>query len=258
MDLVRRRLVDMRQRGLTIGQLATYAGVTVKAVRHYHRRRLLQEPPRDGSGYRRYTAAHAIQLVKVKTLAQAGVPLARIRQLLAAGPDEFAAAIAGIDRSLQARLEELRRTRERIAQLSGGDRLFVSPAVADYLDRLRELGVSDRAIQMERDVWILMQAVSPKRVAAWIVDKLDALRDPEFRALYLEHDAAFAWSADDPRLDALAARTERWIATWQFSRQHGAGPVQDSTILQLVSSSDETFSPAWARLAEIASQRPSE
>jgi DNA-binding transcriptional MerR regulator len=59
---------------ITIGQLARYAGVTIKAVRHYHRRSLLAEPPRDSSGYRRYDAQDAIDLVKIKTLAEVGVP----------------------------------------------------------------------------------------------------------------------------------------------------------------------------------------
>ena len=79
---------------ITIGQLAGYAGVTIKAVRHYHQRGLLAEPLRDSSGYRRYSAQHAIDLVKIKTLAEAGVPLARINELLNADPDRFAAAIA--------------------------------------------------------------------------------------------------------------------------------------------------------------------
>src|SRR5215813_8960177 len=109
---------------ITIGQLAAYAGVTIKAVRHYHQRGLLAEPPRDSSSYRRYSAQHAIDLIKIKTLAEAGVPLARINELLAADPDRFAAAVAEIDRNLQQRAEQLQRTRERIAQLSGGDRLF--------------------------------------------------------------------------------------------------------------------------------------
>src|SRR5262245_11344671 len=169
---------------ITIGQLAAYAGVTIKAIRHYHRRGLLEEPQRDSSGYRRYSAQHAIDLVKIKTLAAAGVPLARIKDLLAADPDRFAAAIAGIDRSLQERAEELRRTRERIARLGAGDRLFVSAEVAAYLDQLTELGVSQRAVQMERDGWILMQSVSPKEAAIVIADKCDAIADPEFRAIY--------------------------------------------------------------------------
>ncbi|HYR54126.1 MAG TPA: MerR family transcriptional regulator, partial [Methylomirabilota bacterium] len=145
---------------ITIGQLAAYAGVTIKAVRHYHQRGLLEEPPRDSSGYRRYNAQHAIDLVKIKTLAEAGVPLSRIKELLAANPDRFAAAINEIDRNLQERAKELRRTRERIARLSAGDRLFVSAEVADFLDRLSELGVSQRTVQSERDGWILMQSAS--------------------------------------------------------------------------------------------------
>ena len=47
---------------LTISQLATYAGVTVRAVRHYHAKGLLPEPERDSSGYRRYDAAAVVEL----------------------------------------------------------------------------------------------------------------------------------------------------------------------------------------------------
>src|SRR5262249_17855928 len=187
---------------LTIGQLAAYAGVTIKAVRHYHRRGLLAEPPRDASGYRRYGAEHAIELVKIRTLAAAGVPLARIKELLAADPDRFAAAIAEIDRKLEERAEELRHTRERLAQLRAGERLVAAAAVAAYLDRLRELGVSRRTVRLERDLWILLQSASPREAAIWIADKRDALGDPEFRAIYLAYDAAFDWSPDDSRLDA--------------------------------------------------------
>ena len=35
---------------LTISQLAAYAGVTVRAVRHYHAKGLLPEPERDAPG----------------------------------------------------------------------------------------------------------------------------------------------------------------------------------------------------------------
>ncbi|HKE52780.1 MAG TPA: MerR family transcriptional regulator [Actinomycetes bacterium] len=201
---------------ITIGQLAAYAGVTIKAIRHYHQRGLLAEPARDSSGYRRYGAEHAIELVKIKTLAEAGVPLARIKELLAADADRLAAAIAEIDRSLQQRAEQLQRSRDRIARLTAGDRLFVSAEVAEFLERLRELGVSQRVVQTERDGWILMQSVSPKAATVWIADKLDALDDPEFCALYRECDAAFDWSPDDPRLDALADRAQRWLA-----KRHG-------------------------------------
>ncbi len=236
---------------ITIGQLAHYAGVTIKAVRHYHRRGLLAEPPRDSSGYRRYTAEHAIELVKIKTLAEAGVPLARIKELLAADPDRFAAAIAEIDRNLQQRAAELRRTRERLAQLRAGDRLFVSAEVTDYLGQLRELGVSQRSVQMERDGWILMQSVAPQQAATWLADKRDALGDPEFRAIYLQYDAAFDWSPDDPRLYPLADRTQRWLANRSIQGKD-AQPGLDPAITQLVATAAAPPSPAWDRLTEIA------
>ena len=243
------------RRMITIGQLAAYAGVTIKAVRHYHQRGLLEEPPRDSSGYRRYSAEHAIALIKIKTLAEAGVPLARIKELLAADPDRFVAAMAEIDRNLQERTEELHRSRERIAELSAGDRLFVSAEVAEYLDRLLELGVSRRLVQTERDSWILMQSVSPKVAAIWIDEKRGALSDPEFRAIYLEYDAAFDWSPDDPRLDALADRAERWLAQWSRRIKRGKGSMPDPTIAQLLARSVGASSPAWDRLTEIANER---
>jgi DNA-binding transcriptional MerR regulator len=238
---------------ITIGQLAAYAGVTIKAIRHYHQRGLLAEPPRDSSGYRRYSAEHAIELVKIKTLAEAGVPLARVKDLLAADPERFAEAVAEIDRRLAQRAEDLRRTRERLAQLGASDRLFVSAEVADFLDRLLELGVSRSSVQMERDVWILMQSVAPEEVAAWIADKRDAIEDPEFRAIYLESDAAFEWSPEDPRLEPLADRIRQWLAD-----RHGKGgawPGQAPAIAQLAMASAGTSSPAWDRLAEIARRR---
>ena len=55
---------------LTIGQLASYVGVTVRTVRHYHQLGLLPEPERDHSGYRRYAAEDVIRLRRISALAE--------------------------------------------------------------------------------------------------------------------------------------------------------------------------------------------
>ncbi|MFQ6394280.1 MerR family transcriptional regulator [Nocardia sp. KC 131] len=235
---------------ITIGQLADYAGVTIKAIRHYHERGLLAEPDRDSSGYRRYTAQDAIALVKIRTLANAGVPLAHIKDLLDADADALTAAIAEIDHNLRDRIAQLRRTRDQLTQLRGGDRLFVSPEVADYLDDLRELGVGERQVRLERDGWILMQTASPEDAAVWIAEKRELITDPEFRALYLEHDAAYDWSPNDPRLPALADRTRNWFAN-HHSRSE-TRPVSNPTIARLAAVSQPgASSPAWDRLAQL-------
>lgn len=235
---------------ITIGRLADYAGVTIKAIRHYHQRGLLAEPVRDSSGYRRYTAQQAIDLVKIRTLARAGVPLARIKDLLYADPDALAAAIAEIDGDLRDHIAQLRRTRDQLAQLRGGDRLFVSAEVADYLEALREVGVSERHVLMERDGWILMQTASPEDAAVWIAEKRELLTDPEFRAIYLDYDAAYDWSPDDPRLPALADRTRTW-----YLNHHGRSetrPVHNPAMARLAAQSlPGATSPAWDRLAQL-------
>lgn len=127
--------------------------------------------------------------------------------------------------------------------------------MADYLGRLHALGVSERTVEMEREIWTLMQSVSPKAVAFWIADKRDALNDAEFRAIYRDYDAAFDWTADDPRLDGLAERMERWMAN-RSSPSEGAEKVSpDATIAELVTTSFSVTSPAWDRLIQIMEQR---
>lgn len=235
---------------ITIGQLADYAGVSIKTIRHYHERGLLAEPDRDHSGYRRYTAQDAITLVKIRTLARAGVPLARIKDLLDASPDALATAIAEIDHNLEEHIAQLRQTRDQLAQLRGDDRLFVSQEVADYLDDLRELGVSERQLRLERDGWILMQTASPEDAAVWLAEKRELITDAEFRAIYLEHDAAYDWTPDDPRLPALAGRTRQWF-TQHHSRSESR-PVHNPTIARLAAQSQPgASSPAWDRLARL-------
>src|SRR5882724_561182 len=180
---------------LTIGQLAAYAGVTVRAVRHYHQIGLLPEPDRDASGYRRYGATAAVSLIKIRTLADAGVPLSQIGQMLEADASTFAEAVQRIDSHLRDEVERLETSRKQIAQLAAGDSLALPPEVISYLDRLREIGASEGMLEAERDGWILVAARWPDRVREWMPGKLAQLEDPQLVRLYrvlselLESDA---------------------------------------------------------------------
>src|SRR3569833_1415927 len=107
---------------LTIGQLAAYVGVTVRAVRHYHQIGLLPEPGRDASGYRRYGATAAVSLIKIRPLASAGVPLSHIGQMLEADESTFSEAVQRIDTQLREEIERLEASRKQLAQLVAGDR----------------------------------------------------------------------------------------------------------------------------------------
>lgn len=243
---------------LTISQIATYAGVTVRAVRHYHAKGLLPEPERDHSGYRRYDAAAVVELIRIRTLADAGVPLARIRDLLAADPTQFAAAVEEIDRRLDAEIRERLRHRERMAQLAAGDNLALPPEAVAYLDELRKLGVADRAVELERDAWILVAAQIPEQMPALMALKRAQLETPAVTALYQELIEVTEWEPDDPRLPAFADRLVALI-------EESSGPWEDDDTApdftlddELVRLLDEVFLrtvPVAPRLLTLLEQR---
>jgi DNA-binding transcriptional MerR regulator len=201
---------------------------------------LLPEPVRDPSGYRRYDAAAVVQLIRIKTLAEAGVPLSRVEELLAADEDDFAAAIDDIDHRLRAEIRERQRHRERIAQLAAGDRLALPPEAVDYLDQLRKLDIPERAIEMERDAWILVAAQIPEEMPALMALKRQQIDDPAVTAMYLDLVEAADWDADDPRLPALA---DRLVAMFEADADSWSEEQDDHFGLdpELVTLLDEVF-----------------
>lgn len=166
---------------LTIGQLAAYAGVTTRAVRHYHQIGLLAEPERDASGYRSYAGPDVVRLIRIRTLAEAGVPLARVQELLAADEEGFGQAVAEIDRRLRGEIQALQEHRRRIAKLAAGDSLALPASATAYLDRMRGLGTPEVMVEMERDAWILIAAQMPDRMDEFMADKEGQLDDPLMR-----------------------------------------------------------------------------
>lgn len=233
---------------LTISRLAATAGVTVRTVRHYHHVGLLPEPERDASGYRRYSAQAAVDLIRIRTLADAGVPLARIDALLHAQPAEFATAITDIDAELRRKIDQLNDYRRRIAELVGGERLFLPPEVVAILDRMRGLGVSERRVRLERDAWILMQALDPDVMPQRIRDKNAAFDDPETTRLYLACDQSVDWDPHDPRLDGLIDDLD----AWEVRHERDGSPPR---YLKLVSSRISEASPAWQRIVDALGHR---
>ena len=242
---------------LTIGQLAAYAGVTVRAVRHYHQIGLLPEPDRDASGYRRYGAAAVVSLIKIRTLAGAGVPLAQVGQMLQADAPAFAEAVHRIDSHLREEIERLETSRQQIAQLAAGDNLALPPEVVAYLDRLREIGASERIVESERDGWILVAARWPDRIREWIPWKFAELDDPRLVRLYrllseiLESDAG-----DDPRLeeaaDIMAGLLEQAYASGEINP---GGVAHDDLAFDLLDALAVESDPRTERMLDLMRER---
>lgn len=238
---------------LTISQLASYAGVTVRAVRHYHQVGLLPEPERDRSGYRSYDADAVVELIKIRTLAEAGVPLAQVPELLEAAPEEFAEAVEQIDKRLRAEIRRLQRNRKEIAKLAAGDSLALPEEAVEYLEMLRDAGISEAMLEVERDAWIILAAQWPEQMPAWMADKRRQFEDPRMVKLYLLMDDPAEWTTDDPRLaeaaDLLVELAEEWA-----NRQE-PDEFDDHVLQKLLDSFADRFAPVTGRFQELLVER---
>ena len=240
---------------LTIGQLAAHAGVTVRAVRHYHAKGLLPEPERDASGYRRYDAKAVVDLIKIRTLAEAGVPLSRVKELLVADEQEFTAAVADIDSRLRAEIREQQARRERINRLAAGDSMALPPEAVAYLERMRELGLPELMIEGERDAWILVAAHSPEQIAGWIALKRVQIEDPEVVELYRRLCEMIDWQPDDPRLPELADWLAGAISRSGGWEEYDADDDMAPGLVDLVDSMFLESVPAAGRLMQLLEER---
>ncbi|MEV6105879.1 MerR family transcriptional regulator [Streptomyces sp. NPDC051940] len=103
---------------MRIGELAALAGITTRAVRHYHRIGLLPEPPRQPNGYREYALRDAVELARIRRLSELGLSLDEVRDVLAddAGKD-LVEVLAELDADLARQEKAIRQRRERLALL---------------------------------------------------------------------------------------------------------------------------------------------
>ncbi|WP_229053468.1 MerR family transcriptional regulator [Aeromicrobium sp. Leaf350] len=246
---------------LTISQLASYAGVTVRAVRHYHAKGLLTEPPRDHSGYRRYDARDVVRLIRIRTLAEAGVPLSRVQTMLDADPDAFAASVAEIDQRLRDEVRERQEHRRRIARLAAGDSLALPSEVAEFVARMRELGFPERVIEIERDSWILIAAQMPEAIPALMDIKRAQIELPDLRRLYLDFDfdGFLAVDLDDASMSALVDRVVAFVEAASASA-HGLAdpetvPVVGDDLVRLLDEAFIATFPGASRMLELLEER---
>lgn len=159
------------------GELASLAGVTVRALRHYHAIGLLAEPPRSENGYRSYGPEDLLRVLRIRQLASLGFSLDKIGPML----DELDAERAGdgilsgdapsapvdglldeLDRTLARQIDHLERQRATVARLRQGELSADYPErAANALGALRAFeersgapGILDAALS--QDDWLAM------------------------------------------------------------------------------------------------------
>ena len=128
--------------GLTSGELADSAGVTVETIRYYERRGLLREPERTASGYRQYKTDDVWRLAFIRRAQDHGFTLAEIGDLLeireAAAPDGVRSRVEAKIAELEANVASTRRRIEELRQL-------VCTCSAGHVDACLDLRVEEGA-----------------------------------------------------------------------------------------------------------------
>ena len=111
---------------MNIKRAAEASGLAADTIRFYERRRVLPRPPRQGNGYREYTAAHLDTLRFARGLRELGLPLDDLAAVLGVAHDGTCGDLREslretVDVALNetnVRLRELRQTRSRLQGLA--------------------------------------------------------------------------------------------------------------------------------------------
>ncbi|WP_415976809.1 MerR family transcriptional regulator [Rhodococcus sp. 077-4] len=220
---------------MRIGSLADAAGTTPRTVRHYHRLGLLGEPRRLANGYREYTIDDVVRLMRIRWLADCGMPLGAVAAALDGSAGDESDVVADLRALLTGIESEQKTLAHKHTRLSAllDDAVAHRPLSAlphDAADTLAALidaadETEREALLRDRDLLEVM-AISGTVPASFFETMTATLTDTDARQKYLgllrgfgalegrslhdaEHDIDFLATELASMLDALSvAETE--------------------------------------------------
>ena len=193
---------------MRVTQIADLAGTTPRAVRHYHRLGLLEVPP-TVRGRREYGVEHLARLLRIRWLANGGLSLRQVAEILASdlapaetaelagslGPEgsandahrqevlrDLRAARGTIEARRRSLDEQVQRVDELIARVEAGEALAPVPAALtrfyDAIEaRVRALGGDLRTLRTERQMMQILGSLG--MMPASVVPYIEAFDDAE-------------------------------------------------------------------------------
>lgn len=219
---------------LKIGEAARLAGVTPKAIRHYHKVGLLAEPRRSEGGYRLYGADELLRLGKIRRLRNLGLSLDRIAVVLGKPEQErlLREVLGSLLAEVSMEMEALEERKHAIEGLLDREDLGVSDASGEPLalrlarEHLGEhlQNVSEELWEQERRAWATLEDFEwpegyleeQERLTLYYVDHPD-----EYRAM-ISLGEQLAALADVPENSPQVERLAR-----EYVRHFEAHPPQE-------------------------------
>jgi DNA-binding transcriptional MerR regulator len=151
---------------LLIGEVAELLGITPKAIRHYEKLGLIEEPGRAESGYRLYAADDLLRLHRVKELQALGLSLERIKGVLGESGSsvELGSVLEALLGEVESQIEHLERRRARLKRMLAGEDATEADGEPHMLElarrhlgeRLSEL--APEVLEQEKRFWATLDA----------------------------------------------------------------------------------------------------
>lgn len=137
---------------MRIGELADLAGVTVRAVRHYHQKGVLPEPARRANGYREYEVEHLVALVRLGHLTRSGLSLAQAGAVVAESEAATAEDVLDeVDEGLRRQIAALKAQRRRLAEARSGQHLGLPRLAAALVTKPEDVPLSTLFAHLHTD-----------------------------------------------------------------------------------------------------------
>lgn len=192
-------------------EIAERAGVTVRALRHYHQIGLLPEPARDANGYRRYGIQHLVRLLRIGRLSALGLSLRKLPAMLDSNDGRQTNVLDELDSALAKQIERLQEQRRILAALRETDGpLEISPDLAGSM-LLLEAGRSDSANKAGRDQSTLMTHVVSEKGRSALAVLYERLAAPDLAAIALDLGQRFDRLGADTSEADIAELAEAYI-----------------------------------------------
>ncbi|MFB9906445.1 helix-turn-helix domain-containing protein [Allokutzneria oryzae] len=244
---------------LTIGELARLAGTTVRAVRHYTAEGLIDEPPRNSSGYRSYGTMALITVSRIKRLRDLGLSLDQIRELLGEKPRALDDALSTLDNELAEQEKRIAAQRKRIAELrASAEDPEIPGELGEMLRRLEAEGVDGKLLRWEKEALLLVTITSPESLGqlteAYRTFWGGPVRSESLLRLMRGFQELASEPEDSPEVERLAenllADNPNITAMMQRQEVGDVGPM-DAMFTDFI----DSFAPAQRRFIYLMAER---
>lgn len=161
-------------------ELARLAGVSVRALRHYHQIGVLAEPERTGNGYRHYDVHDLIHVLRIKRLASLGIPLERMPGLLDEPDGDATTLLDELDRELSGQIDRLTEQRDLIARLRDHRAApDLPPELAPFLAAFAAAGATPELARFDREQTVLLAHAVGEEGMPHLADFYERISHPD-------------------------------------------------------------------------------